>query len=73
MMPIYTIGHSTRTLERELPKAEIKEWRKNMKLSLHTPNRTLWIVALILFVVGFFFSIGFVISAALLLLGTTVI
>ncbi len=44
-----------------------------MRLHLHSPNRTLWIVALVLFVVGFFWGIGFIVSALLLLLGTTVI
>jgi hypothetical protein len=44
-----------------------------MRLRLHAPNRTLWIVALIAFVVGFFWSIGFIVSALLLLLATTVI
>lgn len=44
-----------------------------MRLTLHTPNRTLWIVGAVLFVVGLFWGPGMILSALLLLLATTII
>ena len=44
-----------------------------MRIHPHTPNRTLWIIAFILFVVGLFWGPGIILSALLLLLATTII
>ncbi len=48
-----------------------------MKLSLHKPDRTLWIISFVLFVWGILplplSGIALILSAALLLLGTTLI
>jgi hypothetical protein len=48
-----------------------------IKLSTHKPNRSLWLVALVLFVYGLtglpYGGIALIVSAALLLLGTTVL
>ncbi len=46
-------------------------------ISTHKPNPTLWLVALILFIYAFlplpYSSVAMIISALLLLLGTTII
>jgi hypothetical protein len=44
-----------------------------MRLHLHAPNRTLWIIAAVLFIVGLFWGVAMILSAALLLLGTSVL
>ena len=48
-----------------------------IKVSLHKPSPTLWIVALVLFVYGLtglpYSGVALIISSALLLLGTTVL
>ena len=48
-----------------------------MRLRLHAPNRTLWIIAAVLFVWSLlplpFSSVALILSAALMLLGTWLI